>query len=129
MSSPVANGMHRAVLTYDAVSFNKYLDTVLANAQAPEGKRKENPSPWLLLDAADTMFDTAKRRVYTGKIVDARMTANGSSSPPPDALHAVLEELPKWEMLASILEEIETDVYFNPVPQDDSSGAILIMCG
>jgi DNA excision repair protein ERCC-4 len=103
---------------------------LLADEQAPEGKRKENPSPWLLLDAADTLFDTAKRRVYTGKLTDARAgPIDRSSSPIPDTLHPVLEELPKWEMLAEVLEEIERDVYFNPVPQDDSSGAVLIMCG
>lgn len=101
---------------------------LLADEQAPEGKRKENPSPWLLLDAADTLFDTAKRRVYTGKLTDVRSNER-SSSPIPSTLHPVLEELPKWEMLAEVLEEIERDVYFNPVPQDDSSGAVLIMCG
>ena len=102
---------------------------VLANAQAPEGKRRENPNPWLLLDAADTLFETAKRRVYTGKIPDRKSTTMGSSSPPPDAVHPVLEELPKWEMLAEVLAEVERDYYFSPVPQDDSSGAILVMCG
>jgi DNA excision repair protein ERCC-4 len=41
----------------------------------------------------------------------------------------VLEELPKWSLLAEILEEIERDVYFNPPLQDESGGSILIMCG
>ena len=40
-----------------------------------------------------------------------------------------MEELPKWGLLAEILEEIERDVYFNPQPQDESNGSILIMCG
>lgn len=47
----------------------------------------------------------------------------------PDSLHPVLEELPKWELLSEILEEIERDNYFNPTIQDGSSGSILIMCG
>jgi DNA excision repair protein ERCC-4 len=118
------------VLTYDCVSFLKYLDTVLANAQAEDGKRRENPSPWLLLDAAHTMFQASKQRVYKGDLPDRVATSNArSSSPGSNAVQPVLEELPKWEMLAEILDEIERDYYFNPVPQDDSSGAILIMCG
>ncbi|KIW09588.1 uncharacterized protein PV09_00459 [Verruconis gallopava] len=117
------------VLTYDCVSFLKYLDTVLANAQAEDGKRRENPSPWLLLDAAHTMFQTAKQRVYKGDLTDRTPTTNGRSSPRRNLVQPVLEELPKWEMLAEILDEIERDYYYNPVPRDDSSGAILVMCG
>ena len=118
------------VLTYDCVSFLKYLDTVLANAQAEDGKKRQNPSPWLLLDAAHTMFQAAKQRVYKGDLVERGGIANGrSSSPTGNIVQPVLEELPKWEMLAEVLDEIERDYYFNPVPQDDSSGAILVMCG
>jgi DNA excision repair protein ERCC-4 len=112
----------------DAVSFLKYLDMVLAEAQAPDGKRKEHPSPWLLLDAADTLFETARRRVYTGRLPTGRENANGQGQSRTDTLQPVLEELPKWETLSDILAEIEQDAYFNPVTQDDSSGAILIMC-
>ena len=113
-----------ALLTFDAVSFNKYLDTVLASSQPPPGSTRQNQSPWLFLDAAHTLFDTAKRRVYTGKITDG---SNGTSD--EDGLNPVLEEMPKWNLLAEILEEIERDIYFNPQPPDESSGSILIMCG
>lgn len=41
--------------------------------------------------------------------------------------HLVLEEQPKWQLLAEVLEEIERDTYFNPV-RDDSNGTILVMC-
>lgn len=40
----------------------------------------------------------------------------------------MLEEQPKWALLADILEEIEHDAYFNPGIRDDSNGTILIMC-
>ena len=40
----------------------------------------------------------------------------------------VLEEQPKWAVLAEILDEIERDAYFNPIVQDDSNGTILVMC-
>ncbi|KAF2404451.1 DNA repair endonuclease XPF [Trichodelitschia bisporula] len=104
-----------AVLTYDAVKFNQYLDTIVAAAQPPPGKIRQNPSPWLLLDAAETMFEAARRRVYTGKL--------------SEKIEPVLEEQPKWEILAKIIEEIEQDMYFHPTKLDDSSDAILVMCG
>ncbi|KAF2764209.1 DNA repair protein [Teratosphaeria nubilosa] len=112
-----------SLLSFDAVSFNKYLDTVLAASSPPPGSTRQSQSPWLFLDAAHTLFDTAKRRVYTGKITEGRAAADG------EGLNPVLEELPKWGLLAEILEEIENDMYLNPRPMDESSGSILIMCG
>ena len=43
-------------------------------------------------------------------------------------MRPVLEEQPKWALLADILEEIDRDIYFNPTTRDDSNGTILIMC-
>ncbi|PSK34389.1 DNA repair protein rad16 [Elsinoe australis] len=115
------------LLSYDAVSFNRYLETVLAASSPPPGSNRQNQSPWLFLDAAHTIFDTTKRRVYTGKVTDTSKlhAAHGI----PDSLHPVLEELPKWALLAEVLDEIERDMYFNPSPQDSSNATILIMCG
>lgn len=114
-----------ALLTHDSVNFNRYLETVHAASQPPPGSTRHNQSPWLWLDAAHVLFDNAKRRVYTGRIADP---AAGAPSD-VDGLHPVLEELPKWALLAEILEEIERDIYFNPDPQGDFSGSVLIMCG
>ncbi|KAH9865054.1 hypothetical protein IAQ61_009000 [Plenodomus lingam] len=116
-----------ALLTYDAINFNKYLDTVLAASQPPPGSTRQNQSPWLFLDAADTIFTTAKRRVFKGRISNAELA--NSSNAVPESLEPVLEEFPKWAQLADILQEIEQDGYFNPTPQDSSNGCILIMCG
>lgn len=117
-----------ALLTYDAVDFNRYLDTVLAASQPPPGSTKQNQSPWLFLDAADTIFTIAKQRVYKGKVTNADLVRN-SNDAMVDSLEPVLEEQPKWAQLAEILQEIEQDAYLNPTPQDSSNGAILIMCG
>ncbi|KAL9119638.1 MAG: hypothetical protein Q9187_003810 [Circinaria calcarea] len=122
----VLRSILHALLTYDAVSFNKYLDTILAAHQPPPGSTRQNQSPWLFLDAANILFETAKRRVYTGESDDA--DTPGTSRALPDSLRPVLEEQPKWSLLAEVLEEIERDVYFNPTIRDDSSGTILIMC-
>lgn len=118
--------INSALLTYDAVSFHKYLDTILAAHQPPPGSTRQNQSPWLFLDAANTIFETAKRRVYTGKPTDGELS--GTSDALPNSLRPVLEEQPKWALLAEILEEIERDNYFNPAIRDDSYGTILIMC-
>ncbi|USW48220.1 Putative DNA repair protein XPF [Septoria linicola] len=112
-----------SLLVLNAVDFNRYLDTVLAASQPPPGSSRKEVSPWLFLDAASVLLDNAKRRVYTGKITDGPL-ANAEK----EGLNPVLEELPKWALLAEILEEIERDVYFNPQPRDESSGSILIMC-
>jgi DNA excision repair protein ERCC-4 len=117
----VLRGMLHTLLTYDAVSFNRHLDTILAAHSPPSGSTRQTQSPWLFLDAAHTIFDTAKRRVYTGK------PAPGAAES-IETLRPVLEEQPKWAILAEVLEEIDRDLYFNPVVRDDSNGTILIMC-
>lgn len=113
----VLRGMLHTLLTYDAVSFNRHLNTILAAHSPPPGSTRQNQSPWLFLDAAHTIFDTAKRRIYIPK-----------SGVDVDTLTPVLEEQPKWAVLAEVLEEIDRDLYFNPVIRDDSNGTILIMC-
>ncbi|TVY35667.1 DNA repair protein [Lachnellula occidentalis] len=114
----VLRGMLHTLLTYDAVSFNRHLDTILAAHSPPPGSTRQNQSPWLFLDAAHTIFDTSKRRVYTGKPQTESI----------ESLQLVLEEQPKWAVLAEVLEEIDRDLYFNPTVRDDSNGTILIMC-
>ena len=118
--------MHSALLTYDAVYFNKYLDTIFAAHQPPPGSNRQNQSPWLFLDAANTIFESSKRRVYAGKSADVDGAASANMI--PDSLRPMLEEQPKWSLLSEILEEIERDSYFNPEVRDDSNGTILVMC-
>lgn len=121
----VLRSILHSLLSYDCVSLVKYLDTVLAAHSPPPGSTRLNQSPWLFLDAANTIFQCARSRVYSGKIDDAGVLP---ASNVPDSLRPVLEEQPKWELLSDILDEIETESYFNPVIRDDSSGTILIMC-
>ncbi|KAI9804998.1 MAG: hypothetical protein M1833_006301 [Piccolia ochrophora] len=125
-STPGTDYRSSYLLTYDAVSFNRYLDTILAAQQPPPGSTRQTQAPWLFLDAAHTVFDTAKRRVYAGQITDRRPQDNSDGS--LSSLSPVLEELPKWALLAEVLEEIERDAFFNPRIRDDSNGSILIMC-
>jgi DNA excision repair protein ERCC-4 len=113
----VLRGLMDALLTYDCVLFLKHLDTILAAHSPPPGSSRQNMSPWLLLDSAHIIFDTARRRVYTGKLDSDTNT-----------IGPVLEEQPKWQQLADTLQEIEQDMYYEPIIHDDSNGTILVMC-
>ncbi|KAL4740706.1 DNA repair protein RAD1 [Aspergillus similis] len=115
-----------ALLTYDAVSFVKYLDTIVTAHSPPPGSTRHNYSPWLFLDAAHVLFQTAKSRVYEGKI--GNDWARSSTTSLPTTLRPVLEEQPKWDVLAEILEEIEMDAYHNPASTGESNNTVLIMC-
>ncbi|SCO48979.1 probable MUS-38 protein, involved in nucleotide excision repair [Fusarium fujikuroi] len=118
----VLRAMLNSILAYDAVSFLQHLDTIHAAHSPPPGSTRQTQSPWLFLDAAQTIFDTARRRAYSASAKDAAREDN------IDSLRPVLEELPKWALLAEVLEEIDRDLYFEPPVRDDSNGTILIMC-
>lgn len=118
----VLRGLLNFVLTYDAVSFLQHLDTIHAAHSPPPGSTRQTQSPWLFLDAAQTIFDTARRRVYSANPKAVSQEQN------IDSLRPVLEELPKWNLLAEVLEEIDRDLYFEGPRKDDSNGTILIMC-
>jgi DNA excision repair protein ERCC-4 len=118
----VLRGMLHSVLALDAVSFLQQLDTIHAAHSPTPGSTRQTQSPWLFLDAAQTIFETAKRRVYSSN------KRAGADTTDIDALRPVLEEQPKWAVLAEVLEEIDRDLYFEPPARDDSNGTILIMC-
>lgn len=118
----VLRAMLESILNLDAVSFLQHLDTIHAAHSPAPGSTRQTQSPWLFLDAAQTIFDTARRRVYSASAKAAQKDDN------IDSLRPVLEELPKWALLAEVLEEIDRDLYFEPPSRDDSNGTILIMC-
>lgn len=142
------------LLTYDALSFHAYLETLIAsNSATASGAARQNQSPWLFTDAANVIFQSAKRRCYvtipkakaTPQIqpaqpeddifndpgwevmeeMERRTSGNGSGSGLPtvnarrpsrkrkrwlpDDMDPVLEELPKWSLLAEVLQEIEEE--------------------
>lgn len=115
------------MLTYDAVSFVKYLDTIVTAHSPPPGSNKNNYSPWLFLDAAHVLFQTAKSRVYQGKLNDDLSRPSTTTSFSAE-LQPVLEALPKWNVLAEVLGEIEQDAYLHPAASNESNSIILIMC-
>ncbi|BFZ58540.1 DNA repair protein RAD16 [Savitreella phatthalungensis] len=112
------------LLTYDAVSFNKVMETVFETNSADSRVARQNQAPWLFLDAADTIFALARDRVYSTK--SGNKPAIGVL-PSIQDLDLQLEEQPKWEQLAEILQEINAETFLNP-PTDSATGAVLIMC-
>ncbi|KAI5303832.1 hypothetical protein KEM56_007143 [Ascosphaera pollenicola] len=121
----VLRSILHSLLTYDCVSMIKYLDLILQAHAVPPGSTNKTQPPWLFFDAAHILFQTAKSRVYRGRI-----TRSGASSDDaiPETLEPVLEEQPKWAVLSDVLDEIERDTYLNPTSRGRSNGTILIMC-
>lgn len=125
------------------MTYNSYLETIIASNSTTQGAAKQNQSPWLYLDAANTLFQSAKKRVYvtTNKeksqesnsaqaadeneedwaaLREAESDANGypivrkKQQKWPEGVQPVLEELPKWKLLGTVLEEIETEIAYGP---------------
>ncbi|KAJ1579870.1 hypothetical protein NDA12_007357 [Ustilago hordei] len=113
------------LLTYDCVTFNSYLETILASSTTTlKGTTRQNQSAWLFMDAANVIFHEAKKRAYIWD--DAR----DQQGPIPPEVEPVLEENPKWHLLQEVLDEVEQEIHFN-IDASDSGAAntILIMCG
>ncbi|KAL7752655.1 DNA repair protein RAD16 [Sorochytrium milnesiophthora] len=117
------------VIEYDAVTFYSFLETILAG-ENDKMKSSKEPSPWLIMDAAATMFTVAKERVYRKQ-----------PSRPDSSLWweqvgvaPAVEELPKWNLLQSVLDEIRQLLAKERSGQDPEQFAqlleapILIMC-
>lgn len=122
-------------MTEDALSFQLYLESLIdSNTYNEAGNLRQNQSPWLLTDAANIIFEYARRRCYTvsaSKAPAAQTDADDEDA--WEALHElegvyvaqkkderprwlprdmdpVLEELPKWSLVAAALQEIEEEM-------------------
>ncbi|CAG8438592.1 3356_t:CDS:10 [Funneliformis mosseae] len=85
---------------YDCVSFNSFLETIITSQTPTSALSHQQQSPWLSLDAGNTIFSAARRRVFI----------HAPSSEFPPGIQPILEELPKWNLLAETLQEIESDI-------------------
>nr|CDI54021.1 related to RAD1-component of the nucleotide excision repairosome [Melanopsichium pennsylvanicum 4] len=144
------------LLTYDCVTFNTYLETILASSTTTsKGTTRQNQSAWLFMDAANVIFHEAKRRVYIWNEARAQqITSEGEhdyvddeealrqaetgqrpesgrrpAGPVPPEVEPVLEEHPKWQLLQAVLDEVEQEIHFSVDASDPAAGnTILIMC-
>lgn len=150
--------MYSYLLTYDALAFHAYLETVIeANSVSNKtGRTKVHQSPWLYTDAANMIFAAAKARCYIKERTTKGRNGKGNEGRPvdvdfaededaldaldelqglsgrkkvkegnrkkegkgwlPDDIEPVLEEHPKWGLLADILMEIEDEMIKRPMP-------------
>lgn len=88
------------LISYDAVSFHTYLETILAANAGEPGRQRQ--SAWLLSDASNIVFREAQRRVW-------HETSEGTTE-------LTLEEPPKWKLLLDVLDEVEQEVHLRPSP-------------
>ena len=128
----------RYLLSYDPLAFHAYLETIVAsNSVSASGAARQHHSPWLLTDAAHIIFQVAKRRCYTlsaqpvgnapptidlvdddeawAALDDVEGHIQGKQGEKklewlPAEMEPVLEELPKWNLLAATLQEIEEEI-------------------
>lgn len=81
-------------MTYDPLQFHAYLETLIAsNSVSASGGPKQHQSPWLLTDAANIIFQVAKRRCYT-------ITSASKTLPPPDI--NLVDDDDVWQALDEI---------------------------
>lgn len=73
------------------MSFHSYLETIIASNSTAKGGAKQNQSPWLYLDAANTLFQSAKKRAYVTKPQTGQASAITSA--------AATEEEEGWEAI------------------------------
>ncbi|KAJ1972663.1 DNA repair protein RAD16 [Dimargaris verticillata] len=97
------------MVDYDCVTFYEFLETLMAsNTTATHAS--STPSPWLMTDAADVLFQTARNRVYRrcDTLTEDQTQQLAHAGLPPRIL-PVLEEQPKWLLLRQILDEVHND--------------------
>ncbi|CAO3677620.1 unnamed protein product [Rhizopus microsporus] len=94
--------------SYDCVTFYSFMETVIA-ANAPNDIRQTRQSQWLFTDAGNRAVAEARKRVYLKKGDPEYEETPASAEDPelPSHIKLVLEEQPKWNLLNSILREIE----------------------
>jgi len=94
----------RCLISYDAVDFYEMIQLVL-EANKPSVDKRNTESPWLMADESQAVITYAKKRVYEND-------------------EYVLEQSPKWEQLAILLDDIVLERAHNP----HKDGPVLIMC-
>ena len=91
------------LVTKDAVDFYEEIQLSL-EANKPSVSRKYIESPWLMADESQLVISHSRKRIY-------------------DNAEYQLEEMPKWEQLINILEDINYQKITKP-----TSGPTLIVC-
>ncbi|OWB78131.1 nucleic acid binding protein [[Candida] boidinii] len=108
------------LFTYDSIRFYEMLNHIVEMNKPSSLSRHKSMAPWLMLDEAMNVINYAKNRVFK-KIKDKSIHPNSNSI---ESTY-LLEELPKWEQLSIILDDINHEKQFVNYLND---GPVLIMC-
>ncbi|KAG8906750.1 hypothetical protein FRB99_006241 [Tulasnella sp. 403] len=142
-----------SLLSFDPVTFLRYLEAIILSNSSTAQERSE----WLYMEAANVVITAAKARCYTMEVKpqpgpatrtegpsqdewDALdemedRTANTTKGPTrknwmPERMNPVLEEPPKWDVLAEILLEIEHEILNRPFrATEPGTNFVLVMVG
>ncbi|PIK43490.1 putative DNA repair endonuclease XPF isoform X3 [Apostichopus japonicus] len=99
---------------YDCVTFYNFLNTLRGSKKAVL-----NNSGWLFLDSTESVFLHAKERIY-GSLKKAKK--EGSKEDEDEKTpKLVLEENPKWRLLAEVLDEVKEEN-----KKSDETGHIMV---
>lgn len=104
------------LLLYDSIQFYEIVSHIFEmNKPSPINSQLYfNSSPWLMLDEATTILNASRKRAFD--------KVSSSSSQEESC---VLEEQPKWEQLAILLDDI---VFERSHSTESAAGPVLIMC-
>ncbi|CAE6488441.1 unnamed protein product [Rhizoctonia solani] len=125
-----------------------------ANA-AGKGQKRADQSPWLYTDAANVLLTSARRRCYINVAPEHRQRLQESAAMDeefamldeiegrepggrqpdrgqrpawlPHTMEPVLEELPKWKVLADVLKEIDESIIANSMKHSPGTNTTLVM--
>ncbi|OZJ03595.1 hypothetical protein BZG36_03031 [Bifiguratus adelaidae] len=114
------------LVEYDCVTFNSFIETVLASSGSAESQSRNQQSPWLFMEAADTLFTTSKDRVYRGVAKVESETPNTYKDFPPSIV-PVLEEQPKWGLLHDVLDEIQADIHGDSLGRNHENTVVILV--
>ncbi|KZO94381.1 hypothetical protein CALVIDRAFT_224105 [Calocera viscosa TUFC12733] len=144
------------LLSYPPITFLKYLESIIAsNTVTESGAARQHQSPWLYMDAASNMLTAARARCYVMQrkasdkafaavarhaggeedewdVLDEWEGLQGRERKGPkwlpEGMTPVYEELPKWDLLRKILQEIEETIVQNPYPPNaPGTNLVLVM--
>ncbi|ODV94261.1 hypothetical protein PACTADRAFT_44994 [Pachysolen tannophilus NRRL Y-2460] len=106
------------LLSLDSIKFYEFIFQIVESNKPSVNVSKLNQSPWLMLDEATTIITYAKQRVFQVIKEKQKETDKIEST-------YLLEEQPKWEQLALLLDDINQE---RQLIDNLELGPVLIMC-
>lgn len=110
-----------SLLSLDSISFYKMLETIWMTNSSTDSFIREVQNSWIYFDDANPLFAAAKERAFGKK--DSMKSNTSSPENHRTEISLDIEELPKWDQLAKILEEVALTT-----KHQTNTGPILIMC-